>query len=42
MHQHRAGLVDALLSGRLTRVCPTTGKPYTLAPVQRRREARRG
>jgi hypothetical protein len=42
MHQHRAGMVARLLSGRLQRICPTTGRKYTLRPVQRRREARRG
>lgn len=42
MHQHRVGQAARLLSGRIIRVCPTTGRPYVLAPVQRRREARRG
>jgi hypothetical protein len=41
MHQHRAGNARTLLSGKAMRSCPTTGKPYLLAPVQRRREARR-
>jgi hypothetical protein len=39
MHQHRAGETARLLSGRLAKVCPVTGRPYRLAPVQRRREA---
>jgi hypothetical protein len=42
MHQHRAVEAARLLSGRVERRCPTTGRPYRLAPVQRRREARRG
>lgn len=41
MHQHRSGETARLLSGRSVRRCPTTGRPYRLAPVQRRREARR-
>lgn len=42
MHQHRSGQAARLLSGRITRLCPTTGRAYVLAPVQRRRDARRG
>lgn len=42
MHQHRAGQVSALLSGRTERRCPVTGESYVLAPVRRRREAVRG
>lgn len=41
MHQHRAFEAARLLAGRAVRRCPTTGKAYRLAPVQRRREARR-
>jgi hypothetical protein len=41
MHQHRAVEAARLLSGRAERRCPTTGRLYRLAPVQRRREARR-
>lgn len=41
MHQHRVGEAGRLLSGRIVKVCPTTGQPYRLGPVQRRREARR-
>ncbi|WP_433319151.1 hypothetical protein [Micromonospora chersina] len=41
MHQHRAGEAARLLSSRLRKRCPTTGRPYVLGPVQRRREARR-
>jgi len=40
MHQHRAGEATRLLSGRLVRLCPVTGRPYVLGPVQRQREAR--
>lgn len=39
MHAHRVGAVARLLSGRVVRRCPTTGRRYRLAPVQRRREA---
>lgn len=41
MHQHRVGAASRLLGGRVDRVCPVTGRSYRLAPVQRRREARR-
>lgn len=41
MHVHRVGEAARLLSGRVIRCCPTTGRAYRLAPVQRRREARR-
>lgn len=41
MHHHRAGDDRLLLTGRLARRCPVTGRTYQLAPVQRRREARR-
>lgn len=41
MHSHRAGDDRLLLSGRLARRCPVTGRAYQLAPVQRRAEARR-
>lgn len=41
MHQHRVGAASRLLGGRVDRVCPVTGRVYLLAPVQRRREARR-
>lgn len=40
-HAHRTGEAARLLSGRIVRTCPTTGRTYTLNPVQRRREARR-
>lgn len=30
-----------LLAGKVARRCPVTGRPYRLAPVQRRAEARR-
>lgn len=39
MHQHRTGEAARLLSGRVRRCCPVTGRWYVLAPVQRRREA---
>lgn len=40
-HQHRAGEAARLLSGRLVKTCPVVGQLYRLAPVHRRREARR-
>jgi len=42
MHTHRAGQAARLLSGRVVKRCPVSGLPYTLRPVQRRKEARRG
>lgn len=39
MHQHRVYEAARLLAGRTVRACPTTGKPYVLSPVQRRKEA---
>lgn len=41
MHSHRVFEAARLLSGRVTRICPVTAKPYVLSPVQRRKEARR-
>lgn len=40
-HSHRAFEAARLLAGRLVKTCPVTGRPYALAPVQRRKEARR-
>jgi hypothetical protein len=40
-HVHRTADADLLLAGKLLRRCPTTGRAYQLAPVQRRAEARR-
>jgi hypothetical protein len=40
-HIHRTGMTARLLAGRLTKVCPVAGRPYVVAPVTRRREARR-
>lgn len=41
MHQHRVSEVARLLAGRVFRTCPVVGRLYRLAPVTRRREARR-
>lgn len=41
-HVHRVGEAARLLAARVVRECPVTGRAYQLAPVQRRREARRG
>lgn len=41
MHSHRVGETARLLAGRIIKRCPVAGQPYVLAPVQRRREARR-
>lgn len=42
LHQHRAVDSSLLLSGKAVRTCPATHRPYTLAPVERMLEARRG
>jgi hypothetical protein len=42
MHTHRVGETARLLAGRVVKACPVSGHPYRLAPVQRRKEARRG
>lgn len=42
-HTHRVRDADLLMAGRVVRFCPTVGKLYRIAAVQRRREAvRRG
>lgn len=38
-HVHRVGAAWRLLAGEVIRICPTTGRPYLLAPVRRQREA---
>jgi len=40
-HTHRSGDDTMLLSGRLLRRCPTTGRLYRLGKVRRCNEARR-
>lgn len=40
-HTHRSGDASMILSGKLLRRCPTTGRLYRLGPVRRCNEARR-
>jgi len=40
-HTHRSGDDSMVLSGKLLRRCPTTGRVYRLGPVRRCNEARR-
>jgi hypothetical protein len=40
-HTHRSGDDSMLLSNKMLRRCPTTGRLYRLGPVKRWRQARR-
>jgi hypothetical protein len=32
MHQHRAGRIQALMSGEVGKACPVTGRSYLISP----------